>query len=636
MNSRLAPGSIFAGYRIDGIVGRGGMGVVYRAWDVALERPVALKVVAPELAEDARFRERFLREARLAASLEHTHVLPVYAAGEHEGQLYLAMRFVEGEDLRALLEREGRLSPDEAVRVVAEVGAALDAAHAKGLVHRDVKPGNVLLGPAGESYLCDFGLSKPTTAEKNLTESGQFLGTLDYVAPEQIRGQEVDGRADQYALGCVLFECLAGRPPFEQGSGFAVLLAHMEDPPASLSASRPECAAFDPIIERALAKEPSQRYPSCDDFGAAARSVLEDEQPTPARRRKRRTTLLLALGGVLAAGAVAVAVVFGLGSGGSGAVAPPAAEGAPAGQHPVTVEPNSVAAIDPETNAVVDSIEVGTAPTSIAVGEGAVWVLNGDDRTVSRIDLQTRTERTVSVGGTPTDIAVGEGAVWVANGYDGTVTRVDPQTSLVERTITLRDPGESPAARPGSTDEDRLRSYVAVGDGSVWVADGRSEGVVWRIDAGTNAVVATISLGPNMSGGAVAFGEGAAWVAGYPGVLRIDPRTNEVAETIPLVGLYAEEIAAGEGGVWVPGTWTSQATRERCGVSTRHGTSLEKTITVGREPIGVAVGNGSVWVASGLGGTVSRVDSQHQRCDRDDRARQVRRAASLWARASYG
>ena len=183
----LAPGQTFAGYSVEAVVGRGGMGVVYRATDLALERPVALKLVAPELAADPRFRERFLRESRLAASMEHPHILPVYAAGEADGTLYLAMRLVEGEDLKTLLEREGTLEPALAVGLVTQIAGALDAAHAKGLVHRDVKPGNVLISSSGECYLCDFGLTKPMAAERSLTESGQFLGTLDYVAPEQIR-----------------------------------------------------------------------------------------------------------------------------------------------------------------------------------------------------------------------------------------------------------------------------------------------------------------------------------------------------------------------------------------------------------------------------------------------------------------
>ena len=271
----LASGQTFAGYRIEGLVGRGGMGVVYRARDLALERPVALKLVAPELAADPRFRERFLRESRLAAAIEHPHMLPVHAAGEEDGALYLVMRFVEGEDLKTRLERDGPMESAAAVALVTQIASALDAAHAKGLVHRDVKPGNVLIASSGESYLCDFGLTKPMAAERSLTESGQFLGTLDYVAPEQIKGTDVDGRADQYALGCVLYECLAGAPPFRDSSGMAVMWAHLHDQPPSLHERCGELSpAFEAVLARALAKEPDDRFPGCATFVESARAAL--------------------------------------------------------------------------------------------------------------------------------------------------------------------------------------------------------------------------------------------------------------------------------------------------------------------------------------------------------------------------
>jgi hypothetical protein len=273
VTSRLAPGSTFAGYRIDGVVGRGGMGVVYRAWDVALERPVALKVIVPELAEDVRFRERFLRESRIAAAIEHPHILPVHAAGEEDGVLFLVMRFMDGEDLRTLLEREGRLDPDRATALLTQVAGALDAAHGKGLVHRDVKPGNVLIASSGEAYLCDFGLSKPAMSDTGLTKSGEFMGTLDYVAPEQIQAGPVDGRADQYSLACVLFECVVGRPPFhEEGAQpLQMMWAHVQQKAPSLVAERPDLGAeLDTVLTRGLSKTPEERYGSCGELLAAA------------------------------------------------------------------------------------------------------------------------------------------------------------------------------------------------------------------------------------------------------------------------------------------------------------------------------------------------------------------------------
>jgi serine/threonine protein kinase len=194
MSVTIGPGSTFAGYLVDSLVGRGGMGVVYRATDLSLQRPVALKLIAPKLAQDERFRARFLREPRLAASLDHPNVIPIYEAGEHDGQLYLAMRFVEGSDLKALLERERKLGPERTVAVLAQVAGALDAAHRRGLVHRDVKPANVLLDEEGHVYLTDFGITKQLGGDS--TDTGQVVGTLDYLAPEQIRTEAVDGRTD--------------------------------------------------------------------------------------------------------------------------------------------------------------------------------------------------------------------------------------------------------------------------------------------------------------------------------------------------------------------------------------------------------------------------------------------------------
>jgi serine/threonine protein kinase len=253
MSIGLATGATFAGYRIESVVGRGGMGVVYRATDVRLERPVALKLVAPELAEDELFRRRFLREPKLAAALDHPHVVPIYEAGEHDGQLYLAMRFVDGSDVRTLLRSEGGLSPERCLAILADVAGALDAAHRRGLVHRDVKPANVLVDADGHAYLTDFGVTKQLGGDS--TDTGRIVGTLDYAAPEQIRGEDVDGRADGYALACVLYECLTGGPPFHRGSEAETLWAHMQDPVPPV----PGRPALDPVFRKALAKEPRDR-----------------------------------------------------------------------------------------------------------------------------------------------------------------------------------------------------------------------------------------------------------------------------------------------------------------------------------------------------------------------------------------
>ena len=242
MNS-LSVGDVIAGYRLDELIGRGGMGVVFRATHIALERKVAVKVIAPELAEDEEFRERFKRESRLAASIDHPHVIGIFDAGEEAGQLYVAMRYVEGTDLAELIARRGNLPPAEAVEVIGQVGAALDAAHERGLVHRDVKPANVLLEtrPVGyQTYLTDFGLVKAVGAASGVvTRTGQWLGTPDYAAPEQVLGTAVNAQTDVYALGCMLYHMIAGKPPFEGETHVAKLFAHVSEPPPSLAAARP-------------------------------------------------------------------------------------------------------------------------------------------------------------------------------------------------------------------------------------------------------------------------------------------------------------------------------------------------------------------------------------------------------------
>jgi len=283
-------GSELAGYRIETAIGRGGMGVVYRAEQLRLGRKVALKLLAPELAENEGFRARFEHESRLAAALDHPNIVPLYEAGEAEGLLFISMRYVEGTDLRALLSRQGRLEPERALAIAGQVASALDAAHARGLVHRDVKPGNILIaadvGADGSEhcYLTDFGLTKDTSSPVELTATGTFVGTIDYIAPEQIEGAKPDGRGDQYALACVLFECLTGHPPFPRDQEIVVMWAHLQDDPPTVTAERSELpAAIDGVIARAMAKAPHERFPTCAAMVAAARAALEAHAiPRPA------------------------------------------------------------------------------------------------------------------------------------------------------------------------------------------------------------------------------------------------------------------------------------------------------------------------------------------------------------------
>ena len=279
MAQGLDIGSVIAGYRIEEVAGRGGMGVVFRATQLALDRQVALKLIAPELAQDEGFRERFTRESKLAASIDHPNVIPVYQAGEEDGQLFLTMRYVEGTDLRALLNKEGRLAPERAADLIAQTGAALDAAHERGLVHRDVKPGNILIANRGgheHAYLTDFGLTKHATQGGGLTKTGQWVGTVDYVPPEQIQGLSLDARADVYTLGCVLFEALTGQVPYPKEGDVAKMWAHMNDPPPSVRERVPDAPPeLDEVVTRAMAKDPAERYPSAGDVGRAARSAAE-------------------------------------------------------------------------------------------------------------------------------------------------------------------------------------------------------------------------------------------------------------------------------------------------------------------------------------------------------------------------
>ena len=267
MPEQLPTGAEISGYRIERLVGRGGMGELYEARQLSLDRRVALKLIAPQLASDDAFRARFRREAKAAAAIDHPNVLPVYESGETaDGRLFLASRFVEGGDLGAHLERSGPLDPHEAIAILTQVAAALDAAHEAQLVHRDVKPANVLLERVGEdtrAYLGDFGLAKWTEASHAYTESGALLGTVDYMAPEQIEGGVVDGRSDVYAFGCLLYRCLTGSVPFPREAPSATLMAHMNAPvprPSALVPALPE--AFDTVVLRAMEKDPGHRAKS--------------------------------------------------------------------------------------------------------------------------------------------------------------------------------------------------------------------------------------------------------------------------------------------------------------------------------------------------------------------------------------
>src|SRR5580704_16938932 len=280
-------GTDFAGYRLRAVLGRGGMSIVYQAENPRLRNVIALKVLAPELADDQVFRVRFREESQIAASLNHPHVIPIHDFGSSDGLLYIAMRYVSGTDLRHLIADRGWLAPYESVHLLEQAARALDSAHRRGLVHRDVKPGNLLIAQGGDDgdpdhvYLADFGITKYVGRPTGLTVAGTVLGTGHYISPEQIQHHAVLGAADQYSLGCVLYECLTGRAPFEKGLNEAILWAHVHEFAAPPSLLRPELPpAVDEVIARALAKNPDDRYADCREFLAAARDALA---PAPTR-----------------------------------------------------------------------------------------------------------------------------------------------------------------------------------------------------------------------------------------------------------------------------------------------------------------------------------------------------------------
>jgi len=294
------------GYRIVEAIGRGGTSVVYRAEHVRLGRTAALKLLTATLGESD-FRDRFLRESKLAASLDHPSIVPVFDAGEEDGLLYIAMACVDGSDLKTMLVKEGRLPPRRALRIIGQIASALDAAHARGLVHRDVKPANILVGAGDRAFLSDFGVVKEL-ATAGTTRTGSFIGTIAYCAPEQIEGGEVDARADQYALACVLYECLVGTSPFHRSSDVAVLNAHLHAPTPKLTKAAPDLpVALEPVLAKALSKSPLDRYSSCGEFVAAARSAA-------AERRVDRRRLAVSVGLLSAVALAGAGLALGIAS----------------------------------------------------------------------------------------------------------------------------------------------------------------------------------------------------------------------------------------------------------------------------------------------------------------------------------
>jgi serine/threonine protein kinase len=288
MSDELTPGAHFGEFSVEELIGKGGMGLVYRATQIDLQRQVALKIIAPSLASDPDFRDRFDREARRAAAIDHPAIIPIYATGEVNDQPYIAMRFIKGSDLASLIARHGRLDPAQALAIIHQIADALDAAHAGGLVHRDVKPANILIEPVKDgperAYLTDFGLTRAHT-DTRVTQTGTWMGTIDYMPPEQFQGDQIDGRADQYSLACVTYELLTGTPPFPRDAGVAAMYAHINTPPPRLTDTLTDLStSADDVIAKAMAKSPADRYDTCEQFIAALDHAIQASPGTPSRQ----------------------------------------------------------------------------------------------------------------------------------------------------------------------------------------------------------------------------------------------------------------------------------------------------------------------------------------------------------------
>ncbi|WCB95539.1 serine-threonine kinase [Baekduia alba] len=629
LDTELQPGDELAGYRVTGIAGRGGMGVVYRAEQLDLQRPVALKLIATPLARDEAFRERFVRESRAAAAIDHPNVIPVYSAGEDDGRLYLAMRFVDGEDLRTVVQREGPLDPTRAATIIAQVANALDAAHARGLVHRDIKPANVLLDH-DHAYLTDFGLTKRLTGETTMTGSGRWVGTLGYIAPEQIRGAGVDARADVYALGCLLFYILTGVAPYRRDSDEATLYAHLNDPAPDATALSPAVpAGLAAVVARALEKDPDDRFLSAGDLGRAALAAVGDGPVPPPERVVAR--------GAAAPGGFADDETFVAGGGPDAAtrtptaptaLAPGAGPGATTrsrgwiapvlslvagaavvliavllltggnddnkGSGTASGTQTSTTPAAAATAHVVNTYKVDPRPNAIAYAHGRIWV--GSAHTGHLIGIATdgktprRTIRLPWKGGT-TSIAAGFGSLWVTNGEQARLVRIDPATGALQGDRAL---GTGEAV------------VVTAGEGAVWV--GR------RAIKTTDPPSSIVKVDPR--GGKtqeILFGqEGVSWITTGGGyvwvpnrrrarVSRIDPRTGERKSRA--IGLGAHQAVFGANQIWV--------TNYDDGTVTQNNRALDNPAPVAldvRGPLGIGYSAHTVWVASQLDNAVVRID----------------------------
>jgi streptogramin lyase len=498
--------------------------------------------------------------------------VPIYAAGEAGDELYIGMRYVEGRDLKELL-REGRLDKERAVRICAQVADALDFAHSRQLVHRDVKPSNVLLDATEHVYLADFGLTKRTDDARTL-EPGLF-GTIDYVAPEQIRGEDVDGRADVYALGCLLYESMSGTAPFRRGSDAATLYAHLEEEPPTLP-------GLEEVLRKALAKERDDRYATCGELIGDARSALGIAAP-----HRNRLPLAIALAGLAVIAAALLAVFL------TGGSSPPAAG------------VGRLLRIDTGSNRVTASHVVGDGPVAVAAGSGRVWVASYRDGTLWQVEPASGETVKIPAIGRPFDVTVHGGYAYVAalgpSDFSGNVSQFDAVGT--QRTGGIGG---------------FLACSLTSGAYGIWVAGCPNvqqlsvSGNHMRIDA-----TVPIPYPQRLSAGnfrealaGMATGDGAIWVVGDANdrrLWRIDPRTRRIVATIAL-GFPPAKVAAGAGGVWI----TDQL-RDRVVELDPRTYRAVRSVPVARGPVGVTISGGSVWVAGAIGHAVTRIDARNGR-----------------------
>jgi hypothetical protein len=607
VSADLTTGTTLASYRIERLLGRGGMGVVYLAEHVRLHRKVALKVLAPDLFDDERFRERFVRESELASSIDHPNIVPIYDADEVDGRLFIAMRYVKGTTLRAVIDHDGPLPVARCLQVLSQVAGALDAAHAQDLVHRDVKPGNILLatpeGAGGDHvYLTDFGITKRTSTAGGITGTGEFLGTVDYVAPEQVQGHEVDGRADLYSLACVAFECLAGAPPFTRDSDIALLWAHVNDAAPPLSGRRSEVPArVDVVMARALAKSPTRPNATCTEFVSELRAAASLPPGAPKRGagRSPRTLVAAVVAGAVVVLSIATALVARntpvssppdrRSAGGAGVMAIDAGSGDVVTRSPLRIARRSPVfgnRTQPPQLAWIDA-NGGTLWASVTSGLVAVDAEGGRIATLPLINAS----------GPGLAVAAEEGAVWAAeaphlqgtgqpgSAADNKLYRIDAENRTVDLDSRLPN-----------------RQVLTTGGGFVWVCNGA---FVWKVDESTGRPVERIPVSCATTGPTMAYDGRFLWVVTTQGdVARVAPGGSRVVNAP--VG-DATGVAVGAGGVWVTTTDPTTFASKIVLVNPRTARRVW-SLKVGNEATWIAAGGGSVWLSQRLNQRVLRID----------------------------